>query len=110
MIANTPWRTLPSDKSKHYIDKDVLKAEVQKCIDNNRQCSDELGNSFNMIVENMLNSSNFRSYSDDWKDEMRSFAHQKLMKSMKSVDPAKCKNIFNYYSRITWLAFITRIQ
>lgn len=32
------------------------------------------------------------------------------MKSMKSVDPAKCKNIFNYYSRITWLAFITRIQ
>ena len=75
MIANTPWRTLPSDKSKHYIDKDLLSAEVQKCIDNNRQCSDELGKSFNLIVENMLNSSNFRIYSDDWKDEMRSFAH-----------------------------------
>ena len=58
----------------------------------------------------MLKSPNFRSYSDEWKDEMRSFAHQKLMKSMKSVDPAKCKSIFNYYSRITWLAFITRIQ
>ncbi len=58
----------------------------------------------------MLKSPNFRSYSDEWKDEMRSFAHQKLMKSMKSVDPAKCKNMFNYYSRITWLAFITRIQ
>lgn len=109
MIANTPWRAAPSDKSKHYLDKDMLRAEVQSCIANNRQCSGQLANSFNLIVENMLKSPNFRRYSDEWKDEMRSFAHQKLMRSMKSVDPAKCKNMFNYYSRITWLAFITRI-
>lgn len=34
----------------------------------------------------------------------------KLTKSMKTVDLSKCKNIFNYYSRVVYLAFVTELQ
>ena len=36
---------------------------------------------------------------------MRSYAVYKLMKSMKTVDLSKCRNVFNYYTRAVALAF-----
>lgn len=94
-------RTVP------YIDKDELAAEVQKCIDNNRTTSDKLARMQLQIMEHLLSSKSFANYTDDWKDEMRSFAVYKLVKSIDTVDLSKCQNVFNYYTRVIALAFAT---
>lgn len=100
-----------SKSSKHiYLDKDVLTREVQSCIDNGRQVSDELAKHFCSICDHLLEAKNFRSYSTEWKDKMRDFAMTKLCKSIKTVDLTKCKNVFNYFSRAAYLAFVTSIQ
>ena len=62
------------------------------------------------IIDNMMHKQNFRYYCTAWKDHMRGFAILKLAKSMKTVDLSKCKNIFNYYSRVVYLAFVTELQ
>lgn len=55
----------------------------------------------------MLASRHFNGYNKDLKDEMRSYANYKFVRSMQLVDLSKCKNVFNYYSRTIWLAFLT---
>lgn len=40
---------------------------------------------------------------------MLSFAHYKFIKSMQTVDLSKAENIFNFYTRIVWLAYLTVI-
>lgn len=57
----------------------------------------------------MLASRHFSGYSRNLKDEMRSYANYKFVRSMQLVDLSKCKNVFNYYSRTIWLAFLTVI-
>lgn len=108
-MINAPYRKAKSPVNRHYIDQETLKNEVQNCIDNNRTCSDLLGKYFYEIIDHMINSVNFYNYSAVWKDQMREYAIYKLMRSMKTVDLAKCKNVFNYYSRTVYLAFLTQL-
>lgn len=61
------------------------------------------------MVNHMLASRHFNGYSRDLKDEMRSYANYKFVRSMQLVDLSKCKNVFNYYSRTIWLAFLTTV-
>lgn len=107
-MINAPWRKRARG-TVDYIDKDELAAEVQKCISNGRQASDKLASMFILISSNMLKARNFSNYSDEVKDEMKSYAQYKFMKSMATVDLSKAKNIFNYYSRLTYLAFLTAL-
>lgn len=72
--------------------------------------SDELAKHFYSICNHLLEAKNFRNYSTEWKDKMRDFAMTKLCKSIKTVDLTKCKNVFNYFSRAAYLAFVTSIQ
>ena len=55
-MINARWRSPASNKSKHYIDKDELTREVQKCIDNNRTMSDKLAKMQLEIVEHIMRS------------------------------------------------------
>ena len=57
----------------------------------------------------ILNSRNFNGYPVDLKEEMLSFAQYKFIKSMQTVDLSKAVNIFNFYTRIVWLAYLTVI-
>lgn len=107
MIPNVPYNTTKSRAS--YIDKEALAREVQACIDNSRTPSDKLAQHFIIICDRLLEANNFRNYSSDWKEEMKSFAMNKFVKSMKSIDLSKCNNVFNYYTRVAYLAFITII-
>lgn len=62
------------------------------------------------IIDHMMRKQNFRNYCTAWQGHMKDFAMLKLTKSMKTVDLSKCKNIFNYYSRVVYLAFVTELQ
>ena len=107
-MINAPYRKQPSER--RYIDSAELEAEVRSCIENDRTVSEKLGKYFQMIIEHMFKSQCFKRYSIEWKDEMRSYAIYKLMCSIKTVDLSKCANVFNYFSRTTYLAFLTEIS
>ena len=107
-MINAPYRKQPSER--RYIDSAELESEVRRCIENDRTVSEKLGIMFQMIIENMLKSRNFNRYSLQWKTEMSSFAIYKLMRSIKTVDLSKCANVFNYFSRTVYLAFLTEIS
>ena len=109
-MLNVPWNPKKSSPSTHYIKKSDMEEEVQKSIDNNRTATEKLGKMWLEIIDHMMHKKNFRYYCTAWQGHMRDFAILKLTKSMKTVDLSKCKNIFNYYSRVVYLAFVTELQ
>lgn len=109
-MLNVPWNPKKSLPSTHYINKDDMAEEVEKSIANNRTATEKLGKMWLEIIDHMMHKKNFRYYCSAWQGHMRDFAILKLTKSMKTVDLSKCQNIFNYYSRVVYLAFVTELQ
>ena len=106
-MIDMPWRKKRS--SKKYLDSDELLDEVKKSIADGRKATERLGQMCQLIVQHIIWSRRFSGYPSYWKDEMASYALLRCMKAMKTVDPSKCKNIFNYYTRIVWTSFMLEL-
>lgn len=108
-MIDMPWRAAGSPKCRWYLTPEELAAEVDKCIAAERTPSDGLAKMCMQIADHMLMSHSFVNYSQEWKEEMKSFAMLKCMRAVKTVDPAKCKSLFNYFTRIVWNACLTSL-
>lgn len=72
--------------------------------------SEELGEIFLLIVDNLANSRQFINYSDDWKAEMKSDALYNSIKYIDKFDATKYNNPFGYFTMIAFNSFRMRIK
>jgi hypothetical protein len=72
--------------------------------------SEELGEIFILIVDNLANSRQFINYSDDWKAEMKSDALYNSIKYIDKFDITKYRNPFAYFTMIAFNSFRMRIK
>lgn len=99
--------------NRHYIDNDKF---MNMLIEYNsqKQCpkiiSEELGEMFLLLVENISYSRNFINYSEDWKNEMKSDALYNCCKYIEKFDCNKYSNPYGYFTMIAFNAFKMRIK
>ena len=105
--------TEPKNKARFYCTNKELQAEMIKWRDSSkiveeRTISEELGKMFLAICNKILNHSNFRNYSKELKEDMRSYAIWKLVKGLKNYN-FQFNNPFAWISMAYWNAFLTTI-
>ena len=70
----------------------------------------ELSEVFQIIIEKNIGATRWRSYTDDWKDDMRTRAMYHLLKYCHNFDPYKCESgkndPYNYFAMVATTAFI----
>lgn len=93
-----------------YIDNNELEQELLQYL-STKIISNRLGQICLDLCNNILLHASFRNYNTDLKDEMRSFAIEKLMKyGIMHFDPAKKSKAFSYFSRIIFTSYMTIIM
>ena len=75
-----------------------------------RIISEELGEMFRLIVDNIAYSRQFINYTEDWKNEMKSDALFNFCRYLGTFDCNKSSNPFAYFTMIAMNAFKMRIK
>jgi DNA-directed RNA polymerase specialized sigma24 family protein len=96
-----------SDTKTHYVTNKELLEEFRKYKETGK-ISNELGEMFVKIAENLSNRPNFIGYT--WKEEMIGEAVLTCIKYSKNFDPDKSTNPFGYISRFCYNAFVEYIK
>ena len=93
-----------------YIEPKELYDEYKKSKED-ESCTERLGELFILLTDHLLQSASFRRYPVHVKQDMKSYALYKLVRSVQTVKLSMSpKQIFNYCTRSAWVAFITEIQ
>lgn len=95
----------------NYIDRNELHSEM-KAYKDTGVISERLGQLFITMVDHILGHSNFRNYTADIKEEMRSHALMLLVKYSHNCDAYQrdARQVFNYLSTVTFNAFKQTLQ
>ena len=95
----------------NYIDRDELHSEM-KAYKDTGVISERLGQLFITMVDHILGHSNFRNYTADIKEEMKSHALLLLVKYSHNCDAYQrdARQTFNYITTITMNAFKQVLQ
>lgn len=95
----------------NYIDAEELRNEYKKSQEAGR-CTERLGQMFMTVADHVTGCANFRRYPNAVKEDMKSLALLKLVKSVDTADLERfnAKQIFNYVSRTVWTAFLTELS
>ena len=95
----------------NYIDRDELHSEMQAYKDTG-VISERLGQLFITMTDHILGHSNFRNYTADLKEEMRSHALMLLVKYSHNCDAYQrdARQVFNYLSTVVFNAFKQVLQ
>jgi len=96
-----------SNTRVHYVNNKEMLEEF-RLYKKTGKISNELGDMFVKIAENLSNKSNFIGYS--WKEEMIGEAVLTCIKYCKNFDPEKSTNPFGYISRFCYNSFIEYIK
>jgi len=96
-----------SNTRVHYVNNKEMLEEF-RLYKKTGKISNELGEMFVKIAENLSNKSNFIGYS--WKEEMIGEAVLTCIKYCKNFDPEKSTNPFGYISRFCYNSFIEYIK
>ena len=109
----------PANKERFYVTNAKLLEELYKWRDSGpvpkegeeetRQPSEEFGKMIMMIADRLTNHSNFKNYSYDMKQEMKSYAQFKVMQGLHNYN-FKYKNAFAYFTTACYNAFISTIK
>lgn len=95
---------------KKYLAELVMDYKFKKKIDPTYSMPKELAEVVIIIVDKMLGSPSWRSYSEDWKEEFKGRAIEHVIKYAHNFDPAKSKSgkndPYNYFAMIISNAFI----
>jgi len=110
--------TKKASTAKHYIDNAKFYEEIMKywnvCQENKTKgiesprVSNYLGDCFVKLADNLGNLDRFRNYI--FLDNMKSDAVYCCLKYMYNFDPNKSKNPFGYFTKVSYFAFLRRIQ
>ena len=95
----------------NYIDRNELHSEM-KAYKDTGVISERLGQLFMIMTDHILGHSNFRNYTADLKEEMRSHALMLLVKYSHNCDAYQrdARQVFNYLSTVTFNAFKQVLQ
>ena len=95
----------------NYIDRNEVHSEM-KAYKDTGVMSERLGQLFITMVDHILGHSNFRNYTTDIKDEMRSHALLLLVKYSHNCDAYQrdARQVFNYLSTVIFNAFKQTLQ
>jgi hypothetical protein len=103
----------PKKTTKYYVDNTQF-LELLRTYHNQKNrpkiISEELGEIFLLMVNNIAYSRNFINYSDDWKSEMKSDALYICCKYIDNFDLEKYKNPYGYFTMIIFRAYKMRIK
>ena len=95
----------------NYIDRDRLHQLMRDYKDTGK-ISEQLGKMFMIMTDHILGHSNFRNYTADLKEEMKSHALMLLVKYSHNCDAYQrdSRQVFNYLSTVTFNAFKQTLQ
>ena len=95
----------------NYIDRDQLHQLMRDYKDTGK-ISEQLGKMFMIMTDHILGHSNFRNYTADIKEEMKSHALMLLVKYSHNCDAYQrdARQVFNYLSTVTFNAFKQVLQ
>ena len=95
----------------NYIDRNELHSEM-KAYKDTGVISERLGQFFITMVDHILGHSNFRNYTQDVREEMKSHALLLLVKYSHNCDAYQrdARQVFNYLSTVTFNAFKQTLQ
>ena len=95
----------------NYIDRNELHSEM-KAYKDTGVISERLGQLFITMTDHILGHSNFRNYTSDLKEEMRSHALLLLVKYSHNCDAYQrdARQVFNYLSTVIFNAFKQTLQ
>ena len=95
----------------NYIDRNELHSEM-KAYKDTGVISERLGQFFITMTDHILGHSNFRNYTQDVREEMRSHALLLLVKYSHNCDAYQrdARQVFNYLSTVTFNAFKQVLQ
>ena len=95
----------------NYIDRDQLHQLMRDYKDTGK-ISEQLGQMFMVMTDHILGHSNFRNYTADIKEEMKSHALLLLVKYSHNCDAYQrdARQVFNYLSTVTFNAFKQVLQ
>ena len=95
----------------NYIDRTELHSEM-KAYKDTGVISERLGQLFITITDHILGHSNFRNYTQDVRQEMKSYALLLLIKYSHNCDAYQrdARQVFNYLSTVTFNAFKQVLQ
>ena len=104
----------PANKDKFYCTNKELQAELIRWRDSakkleDRTMSDELGRMLMAIGDKVLNRSEFRNYTKELKEDMRSFFFYKSIRGLKNYDFA-FNNPFAWLTQCAFNAYITILK
>lgn len=93
-----------------YIEAEELHREYKKSVEQGK-CTERLGVLFIQLTDHLLQSANFRRYPNEMKEDMKSYALYKLVRSVDTVNLDMTPvQVFNYCTRAAWLAYLTEIS
>jgi len=101
-------------KKQHYINNKELYQALVDYQEEKRGATDfvpvpeYVGKAILLITQKLASRGNFSNYS--YKDEMISDAIENSLAAVDNFNPDKYDNPFGYFSRISWFAFIRRID
>lgn len=95
----------------NYIDRNELHSEM-KAYKDTGIISERLGQLFITMTDHILGHSNFRNYTQDVREEMKSHALMLLVKYSHNCDAYQrdARQVFNYLSTVTFNAFKQVLQ
>jgi hypothetical protein len=98
-----------------YLTELVLDYKFKRKLDKNYSMPTELAEVILIIIDKMIGSSAWRSYSEDWKEEFRGRATEHVVKYAHNFNLVKCKNgkgsdPYNYFAMIIKNAFIQSLR
>ena len=95
----------------NYIDRDRLH-QLMRDYKDTGIISEELGEMFMTMTDHILGHSNFRNYTQDVREEMKSHALILLVKYSHNCDAYQrdARQVFNYLSTVTFNAFKQTLQ
>lgn len=109
LIAN--GQTEPKNKERFYCNNKELQAELMKWRDSHeiiseRILSEELGRMLLAVGNKLLNHSNFRNYTKELKEDMRSYGLYKIIRGLKNYN-FKFNNPFAWVTQAFYNAYLS---
>ena len=98
-------------KQRNYIDRDRLH-QLMRDYKDTGVISEQLGKMFMIMTDHILGHSNFRNYTTDLKEEMRSHALLLLVKYSHNCDAYQrdARQVFNYLTTVVFNSFKQVLQ
>jgi hypothetical protein len=97
-----------------YLGDLLVDYSIRKRIKSDYKMSNELAEIITVIIEKLIGSSNWRGYTEDWKEEFRGRAIEHCIKYSHNFDADKCakgkNDAFNYIAMISTRAFIQSMK